>query len=223
MRKKNQTDTNTDMGTGFTLIEVVIVIVLTSIIIVTIFQGLGRVRKNESRLDERMEGEREVYLLYHRLGNLFKNISSFQVFNNREQAFYFLGRENGMIFLSRSPLLSPYGGVHFVDLCFRKGEILYREKMFRESEEGDFISFEELEGRPFYPLLREVEGVRFQYYLYDTGIADFTWREAVNSFEKDPLPLKVSFDIVYEGIEYNFIFPKVIVDESKEIPPHLLK
>jgi prepilin-type N-terminal cleavage/methylation domain-containing protein len=217
MRKKTNTNT------GFTLIEIVIVIVLTSVIIVTIFQALGRARKNESKLDEQREGEREVYLLYHRLANLFKNISSYKVFNNREQAFYFQGSENEMIFLSRSALLSPYGGIHFIDLCFREGKILYREKMLREPEEGNFISFEELEDQRFYPLLEEVARVRFQYYLYETGIESFTWREVVNSFEKDPLPLKISFDMVYDDKEYNFIFHKVITDDSKEIPPHLLK
>lgn len=217
MRKKTNTNT------GFTLIEIVIVIVLTSIIIVTIFQALGRARKNESKFDEQMEGEREVYLLYLRLANLFKNTSSYKVFNNREQAFYFQGSENEMIFLSRCALLSPYGGIHFVDLCFREGEILYREKMFREPEEGNFISFEELEDQRFYPLLEEVDRVRFQYYLYDTGIESFTWREVVNSFEKDPLPLKIACDIVYDGKEYNFTFHKVITDENREIPPHLLK
>lgn len=217
MRKKTNTNT------GFTLIEIVIVIVLTSILIVTIFQALDRVRKYESKFDEQREGEREVYLLYHRLANLFKNTSSFKVFNNREQAFYFQGRENEVIFLSRAPLISPHGGIYFVDLRFQEEEILYREKMFRPPEEGDFISFEELEDQRFYPLLGEVERVRFQYYLYDTGIADFTWKEVVNSFEKDPLPLKVSLDIVYDGKEYHFIFHKVIIDENKEIPPHLLK
>jgi len=217
MRKK------TNIDTGFTLIEIVIVIVLTSVLVVTIFHALDRVRKNESKLDEQREGEREVYLLYLRLANLFKNASSFKVFNNREQAFYFQGHENGVTFLSRCPLLSPYGGIHFIDLYFREGSILYREKMFREPEEGDFISFEELEGQRFYPLLEGVDEVRFQYYLYDEGIADFTWRVAVNSFEKDPLPLKVSFDIAYDGKAYNFIFHKVITDENKEIPPHLLK
>jgi prepilin-type N-terminal cleavage/methylation domain-containing protein len=217
MRKKP------NVNTGFTLIEIVIVIVLTSILIVTIFQALGRVRRNEAKFDEQREGEREVYLLYHRLENLFKNTSSYKVFNNREQAFYFQGSENEMIFLSRSPLLSPYGGIHFVDLYFREGKILYREKMFREPEEGNFISFEELAGQRFYPLLEEVDRVRFQYYLYDEGIPGFTWRGVVNSFEKDPLPLMVSFDIVYDGKEYNFIFHKVITDESKEIPTHLLK
>ena len=212
-----------DINTGFTLIEIVIVIVLTSIVMVMIFQALGRVRANESKLDEQREGEKEVYLLYLRLANLFRNISSYKVFNNREQAFYFQGHENGITFLSRCPLLSPYGGIHFIDLYFREGSILYREKMFREPEEGDFISFEELGDQYFYPLLDQVDGVRFQYYLYDAGIGDFTWRGAVNSFEKDPLPIKVSLDIVYDGKAYNFIFHKVITDENKEIPPHLLK
>ena len=217
MRKK------TDINTGFTLIEIVIVIVLTSIVMVMIFQALGRVRANESKLDEQREGEKEVYLLYLRLANLFRNISSYKVFNNQEQAFYFQGHENGITFLSRCPLLSHYGGIHFIDLYFQEGNILYREKMFREPEEGDFISFEELADQYFYPLLDQVDMVRFQYYLYDAGIADFTWRGAVNSFEKDPLPIKVSLEIVYDGKAYNFIFHKVITDENREVPPHLLK
>ena len=81
MSKKNK-------SSGFTLIEIVIVIALTSIVMVTIFQALDRVRTNESRFDEQREGEKNLYLLYHRLDTLFKNTSSFKVFNNQENSVY---------------------------------------------------------------------------------------------------------------------------------------
>lgn len=198
-------------------------IALTSIVLVTIFQALGRVRENEARFDEQREGEKEVYLLYNRLSNLFKNTSSFKVFNNRDQSVYFQGSGNGVIFLSRAPLISPYGGVHFIEIGWGEQRILYREGIFREPEEGGFISFEELEQETFHTLLEDVEQAWFRYYLYDNGVGDFVWKEVVNSFEKDPLPLKISLDIVYDRKEYHFMFHKVITDENKEIPPHLLK
>jgi prepilin-type N-terminal cleavage/methylation domain-containing protein len=208
---------------GFTLIEIVIVIALTSIVMVTIFQALDRVRSNEARFDEQREGEKSLYLLYHRLDNLFKNISSFKVFNNRENSVYFLGSGKDILFLSRAPLISPHQGVYFVQLRNEKGAVLYREKMFRTAETGDFISFAELEGEPFYLLLENVEQARFQYYLLDSGVGYYTWRETVNSFEKDPLPLKISVELLVEGNRYDFLFNKVIRDENQDIPDHLLQ
>ena len=89
--------------------------------------------------------------------------------------------------------------------------------MFREPEEGDFLSFEELDSERFYTLMAAVDNLRFQYYLWDEGVGDFVWKEVVNSFEKDPLPVKVSLDFIYEGKDYHFTLHKVIMDESKEI------
>jgi prepilin-type N-terminal cleavage/methylation domain-containing protein len=208
---------------GFTLIEIVIVIALTSIVMVMIFQALGRVRTNEARFDAQREGEKDLYFLYNRLDNLFKNTSSFQVFNNREHSVYFLGTGHEVIFLSRAPLISTYRGLYFIQLRFEKGVILYREKMFQAAETGDFISFAELENEPFYPLLENVVHARFQYYLPDSGVGDYGWREVVNSFEKDPLPLRVSLDLSVGGNRYDFLFYMVIHDENQDIPDQLLQ
>ena len=95
--------------------------------------------------------------------------------------------------------------------------------MFRTAEAGDFISFEELAAEPFYPLMENVKQAQFQYYLLDSGVGDYVWRDAVNSFEKDPLPLQVSLSLLVEGNRYDFLFQKVIRDENQEIPGHLLQ
>jgi len=208
---------------GFTLVEIIVVIALTSIIMVMIFQALNRVKTTEAKFERQRDDEKDIYLLFMRLTNLFKNTSSFEVFNNREYSVYFRGAHKGMVFLSRVPLISPYGGVYFVEIRFEKKVILYREKPFRGKGEGDFISFDELAGETFYPLLENVENIQFQYYLWDKGVGDFVWKKEVNAFEKDPLPLKVWFHLVYEGKVYNLLFPKVIKDKNEQIPAELFR
>ena len=208
---------------GFTLIEIIVVIALTAIIMVTIFQALHRVKLNELKFERQREDEKDIYFLFTRLTNLFKNTSSLEVFNNREFSVYFRGAQKGMIFLSRVPLISPYGGVYFIEIRFEKNVILYREKPFRGKGEGDFISFDELAGETFYPLLDHVENVQLQYYLWDKGEGDFLWKREVNAYEKDPLPLKVWVHLVYGGQAYDMIFPKVIKDKNEQIPADLFK
>ena len=208
---------------GFTLLEIIIVITLTSILMVTIFQALDRVRKNESKLQEQRNYERDVYFLFNRLSDLFKSISSFDVFNSREQSPYFRGGSKDMVFLSRTPLVSPFGGVYFVQLQFADQKVYYREKAFRGRGIEEFVSFDELEGNAFYTILEDVEDLQFQYFLWDSGVGDFVWKREVNSFEKDPLPLRVRLRMLYEGKVYDLVFLKAIIDENEEIPAQLFR
>lgn len=218
MSKETKTKIN-----GFTLLEILVVIALTSILMVTVFQALHRVRKNEAKFQRQRDDEKDVYLLFYRMSNLFKNTSSLEVFNNREFSVYFRGEGGGMTFLSRAPLISPYGGVYFIEMRFEKNKILYREKNFIGRGDADFVSFAELESEAFYTLLEDVEGARFQYYLWDKGADDFTWKGDMNSFEKDPLPMKVGLRMLYGGRVYDLLFPKAITDKNEEIPVDLLK
>ncbi|MCP5048976.1 MAG: prepilin-type N-terminal cleavage/methylation domain-containing protein [bacterium] len=219
------TKTGKRIGTrdGFTLLEIVIVISLTAMLMVTVFEALEKVRNNEERVQRTKDDEKEAYLLYHRLSDLFRNASSFKVFNGREQTGYFRGYRNGVVFLSRAPLVSPYRGVHFVELQFDKGRLLYREKMFRQPELRKPTTFEELKDEPFYTLLEEVDRAVFQFYGWDQGAKEFLWRKAVNSFEKDQPPGELLLWMNYKGKVYNFTFPRVIIDEEKEVPVDLFR
>ncbi|MDQ1354687.1 MAG: hypothetical protein QG657_4996 [Acidobacteriota bacterium] len=207
---------------GFTLVEIVLVIMITSILVVMIFQALDHIRQNEARLVAKRDNEKQLYILFNALANLFKNTSSFTVFNNREESPFFLGTTKGIIFLSRAPLVFPYGGMHFIELQFDKNRIWYREKPFRESEEREFVSFAELKDRPFYPLLENVTAAEFQYYLWDRRSRQFNWKKDVNSFEKDELPLRVSLRIDLGGKLYELPFDRIIKDKNEKIPPLLL-
>jgi prepilin-type N-terminal cleavage/methylation domain-containing protein len=208
---------------GFTLLEILMVITLTSILMVTVFQALNRVKRNEAKFDRQRDEEKEVYLLFNRLSSLFKNISSCEIFNNREFTVYFRGVGRGMVFLSRAPLISPYGGIHFIELRFEKKKLLYREKTFGGRGEADFVSFDELEGEAVYTLLGNVENLQFRYYVWDKDAGNFSWKREANSFEKDPLPLDVSLRMFYEGKDYDLLFPRVITDKNEEIPDDLFK
>jgi len=212
------------IGTGgFTLIEIVIVIALTSIIMVMIFQALTKVRENETKFADQRQEEKEIYLLHNRLSNLFNNLSSFKVFNNREETVYFKGTVNDMIFFSRAPLISRWGGIYFIQLYFDGQRLLYREMPYRDPEEGGFVTFEEIRQETFHTLVNNVSQANFQYYILDDGVGGFAWLNSINTYEKDPLPLRVSLELIVEEKQYSLLFYKVIKDESQEIPEFLLK
>ena len=219
----NRTSITRSQARGFTLIEIVVVIALTSMIMVIIFQALGKVRTNEAKFDDQRQEEKEVYLLYNRLSNLFKNTSSFKVFNNREESLYFQGTGNDMIFFSRSPLISRWGGIYFIEIHYDGQRLLYREKPYREPEEGNFVTFEEIRNETFHTLLDNVEQAGFQYNILDSGVGDYVWREGLNSYEKDPLPRQIALDLVVAGKPYSLLFYKVIEDEPKEVPEYLFR
>jgi hypothetical protein len=149
-------------------------------------------------------------------------MSSFTVFNNREEIPFFRGTPYGVVFLSRAPLIFPYGGIHFIELVFDKNKIWYREKMFRVPEEQNFVSFDQLKDQPFYPLLENITTAEFQYYLWDRRSGQFSWKQEVNSFEKDGLPLRVSLRIAYAGKLYELPFDRIIQDKNEKIPLQLL-
>lgn len=207
---------------GFTLIEIVLVITITTMLVVLIFQALDKIRQNEARFDRKRDNEKEVYILSNALSGLFKSISSLQVFNNREMAYYFSGTPESAIFLARSPLVAPHGGIFFVQLQYDKknAQLLYREKPLLSSgqEQGTFISFLELKDEPFYPLMEEVAGLQFEYYLWNSRNRQFEWKEEIDTFEKDPIPLSVSLSIDYGGKIYQMTFDKMIKDKHEEIP-----
>lgn len=207
---------------GFTLVEIILVIMITSILVVMIFQALDHVRQNEARFLAKREDEKNLYILFNALANLFKNTSSFSVFNNREEVPYFLGTGHNVIFLSRAPLVFPYGDIHVIELKFEKNNIWYREKLFREPDEREFVSFDELKDRPFYSLLKNVTTAEFQYYLWDRRSGQFAWKQDVNSFEKDDMPLRVSLRIDFGGKLYELPFDRIIKDKNEKIPPQLL-
>lgn len=204
---------------GFTLLEIVIVVALTAILMVTVFQALDKVKNNEAHSQRRKDEQKDVYLLFHRLTDLFKNASSFTVFNGKMDSTYFYGTRDGAIFLSRAPLISPFRVLHFVELRFSKHRMLYREKVFRVKEQGLPVSFLELKTEPFCTLLDNVDGAIFRYYAWDSVRLNVDWRKAVNSFEKNLPPEEISLQLSYRGKKVVFIFPRVIIDVNEEEVP----
>ncbi|MCP4150047.1 MAG: type II secretion system protein [bacterium] len=206
---------------GFTLLEILLVIMLTAILMLVLFQALDRVRKNEAKFEEKKDDEKNVYILYNAMTPVFKNTSSYKVFNNRDYTGYFHGTAESAVFLSKTPLVYPYTGLHFIEFLVDADRILYREKMFRE--EKNFLTFEELEEEEFYTLLEDVENAEFMFYLFDKRKRSFGWKSDVDTFDKDVIPEKVSLNVTYKGKTYDLFFYMMIKDKNEEIPTHILQ
>ncbi len=206
---------------GFTLLEVVIVIVLTAVLMALLFQALSQVHSNEEAYIRHRDREKEVYLLYNALRPLFRTASATPIFNNRTLTPYFQGTGERAIFLSRSPLIFPYGCLSFVELRFHKNQILYREKRFYQTKET--IDFSELEDTDYLPLLEEVDQIDFLYYFWDQRSLKFDWKRTVDTFDRDALPLTVSLAIRFKGRLYEFLFPIITNDSREGLAPTALR
>lgn len=211
---------------GFTLLEIVIVIAITAILTVALFEALDRVRRNEARFRQKQETEKEIYLLYNGLSAFFKNLSQYMVFNNREETPFFQGGKEGLIGLTQCPLIAPGHGLRFAELRFDKKNrrLLYREKDFRESrpEKGAFITFEELAKEPFYPLLEDVRALEFLYFSWDAGNRRYEWKERLDTFKRDSLPRQVLLRLDHGGRRCEMSFHRIIQDRNVVIPPEKL-
>jgi prepilin-type N-terminal cleavage/methylation domain-containing protein len=208
---------------GFTLLEIVVVVALTAILMVTVFQALAKVKENEVRSQRVKDNEKAAYLFFNRLSDLFKNMSSSRFFNGRELEPFFWGNGKRAVFLSRAPLVSPYGGIHMVELMFQKHTLFYREIPFPGLQQGESVSFDHLKEEIFLPLLQEVQNLSMQYFTWDTGRRNFMWKKNIDTFKNDSLPGEVQLSMTYQGHLYVFNFPKIIMDENQEVPGDLFQ
>lgn len=208
---------------GFTLIELVIVIMLTAVLMVTMFEALDKIHSNEARVRKTKNEEKEAYLLFHRLSPLFKNMSAFRLYNGQAYMFYFSGTGRGAVFLSRSPLVSQYRTVHIIELRLNKGRLLYREKMLRAKKKGEHYNFTELNDVPFLTLVEDIQAARFQYLVWDTRTGDWLWKSQLNTFDRDAAPDEVRMQVNLKGKVYDYTFVRAIEDNPEELPEGLFQ
>lgn len=202
---------------GFTLVEVLVVIILVSLIMVIVFTALDRVRTNEDKLARLTERAKEIYLLEYRLSELFKQTSGFMVINNRQFSCYFQGDSENVVFLSRSPLFSPFRQIHWVELRFdkKKQALLYRETLYSPKNQPVWKKFE--------VLLNKVKHMKLDYYALDPKIGQWNWQKDVDTFLNQPLPFKMKLTLFYDKQHTEMLFQRAINDKHVVIPPPLLK
>jgi hypothetical protein len=125
------------------------------------------------------------------------------------------------VFLSKNPLISPFHSLFFIDVKFDKNKIYYKEQKF--NGEPKVNSFDVLEDEKAYVLFDDVDNLEFKYFSRDYVEKKNIWKDNINSFEKDSLPLRVKMNLKYKKKEYEFIFNIVIKDQYEEIPKQLTK
>ncbi len=206
---------------GFTLIEIVVVIVLTSILIVFITSTLSKIRLTEVKIEKKTSFDKELYLLYNSLSSLIKNVSSFFLFNNGIRTNYFLGKDNEITFLSKYPIIFPYRSKHFIKIFFRKGKLLYKEKKIQGKLLN--VTFEELNEVETFTLIENITKVEFSYFTFNKVLKKYVWKNYLNTFEKDILPQKILIKLYHKEAEYKFTFNCILRDKNEKIPLQFYK
>ena len=206
---------------GFTLIEIIVVIVLTSTLMVLVTTALSKVRLNEIKIEKKKNFESDMYVLHNSLSSLLKNVSSFIIFNNRNRTNYFLGKDNEITFLSKNPIIFPYQTNHFIKISFNKGKLLYREKKFRI--ENLNVSFDEFNEEETFTLFENIKKVEFSFFTWHKGLKKYVWKDYLNTFEGDLLPLKIKIILMIKEKEYKFKFNCLLRDKNEKIPAQFLK
>jgi prepilin-type N-terminal cleavage/methylation domain-containing protein len=208
---------------GYTLLEILISITLLSLLLIVVFESLTVIRNTASKIETKKNIEKDIYMFFTHLSNLFKNLSSIKVFNNISKSYYFLGTEDEIIFISKDPIIFSYPVPHYIDIKFNGGQhqLGYREKIYLES--GKYAVSFNFSNEPYDILLDNVENFKVSYLIWDNVFRKFAWQKYTDSFKKDIIPIKIKIDISRDKRDYQFIFKRLIDEEYDELPAILLK
>jgi len=208
---------------GYTLLEILISITLLSLLLIVLFESLTAIRNTSSKIETKKNIEKDIYMLFTRLSNLFKNLSSIKVFNNISKSYYFLGTEDEIIFISKDPIIFSYPVPHYVDIKFNRDRhrLEYREKIYLES--GKYAVSFNFSNEPYDILLDDVGDFNISYLTWDNISRKLEWQKYIDSFKKDIIPLKIKIEISRDKRDYQFIFKRLINEEYNELPAILFK
>jgi hypothetical protein len=188
-----------------------------------LFESLTAIRNTASKIENKKNIEKNIYMFFTHLSNLFKNLSSIKVFNNISKSYYFLGTEDEIIFISKDPIFFSYPVPHYVDIKFNRDRhrLEYKEKIYLAP--GKYAVSFNFSNEPYDILLDNVEDFKVSYLAWDNVSRKFAWEKYMDSFKKDIIPIKIKIEISREKRDYQFIFKRLINEEYDELPAILLK
>jgi hypothetical protein len=142
-------------------------------------------------------------------------MSSVQVFNNVQKTLFFYGRKDQMVFLSKYPIQYPFHVLHFVGIEWERDQLMYQERMFNVGENVN--SFDVFDDSPIV-LLKEIKNLRIHYYVWDSLVSRYEWKDEINTFGGDELPILVNIEFSYGQKHRQFIFRRFLNEFYKNIP-----
>ncbi len=179
---------------GFTLLELMISLAIMGVVLLIIFGAL----RVGTRAWEK--GEKDVTVHQRQravLGLLGQQIASACIYEIKkgDDAFYFMGSEKEMEFVSRSPIVpGALTGVVFVKYVIQEGGEEGKKQLKLYEKDAGFLKEEDLENRreeDFFTLISGIEDLQFEYLKGSKDQKETDWQGSWDSSEEKGFPLAV--------------------------------
>lgn len=194
---------------GFTLIELVIAISLSSLIFAMLFTALWQTQKYREKADERQETAQKMRILVDRVSWLLKGAYPYYIKEEGKTLLYFSGTSSTIGFVtssvdrySESP--TDMAGLKWITLSAGEDGLMVKENIYflRENLKGEG-GFEKV-------LDTDVKGIEFAYLTTDES-GNTRWVNEWNPTEKDRLPQAVRFRISFTYRGKDISTPEITV------------
>ncbi len=200
----------TDSTEGFTLLELVIALSITSLILVFIGSAFYMGYRSEERASEREGLQQRIRIINERLTWLLRCTYPFVRVSPEGNTLYFFGKKDSIGFVTTSTLsgsaLEERAGLTFMKIFLDDGSLKVLERIFFQRD-----IFEGSGGR-VYTLFDNIESMDFQYLDGNPETGADQWVSEWLPDEKDYLPAAVRIDlsIHYRGGVVDI--PPIVVD-----------
>lgn len=184
---------------GFTLIELIIAITLSSVILAILFSALRLAHRSQEKASERQDISQKMRIIADRLTWLIRGAYPYTVRTGEDSTIFFSGSSQGMGFVTSSTDAYSKGpedaaGLKWVEISTDSQGLKIKENVYFLEDNLHAIGGKEYIFDP------DVKGITFEYLDMDKEENAQYWVDKWLSTEKDRLPLAVRIKVV---LEYN--------------------
>ena len=190
---------------GTTLLELLLSLMLFSLLILVLYKTVDTVKITFKKLNDEERQAKSIYLLHRQLSNLHNHISLSLVASGPDRVLFFHGTKNEVSFISEHPLLSQYRVPHLIQIGYNQGQLLYRERLFLNFD----YQAQEVDGDHFSPdtIFSNLSDFGLKYLVRYRANKKEEWCFDVDTFKGDSMPVKVGYKFMFNGSEYELVFP----------------
>lgn len=189
----------TDRVGGFTLLELVIALSITSLILVFIGSAFFMSYRSEEKASEREELLQRIRIINERLTWLIRGAYPFVKVSSDGNILYFSGKGDSIGFVTTSTLsrsaIEERAGLTYMNIFLDNNSLKVIEKLFFEKD-----IFEGSGGRE-YILFDNINSIRFEYLDGEAETGSDRWVSEWLPDEKDYLPsaVRITLTIIHRG------------------------
>ncbi len=195
---------------GFTLLELVIALSITSLILVFIGSAFFMSYRSEEKASEREELLQRIRIINERLTWLIRGAYPFVKISSDGNILYFSGKEDSLGFVTTSILsksaIEERAGLVYMNIFLDDNNLKVIEKLFFEKN-----IFEDSGGRE-YTLFDNIDSISFEYLDGKAEAGSDQWVSEWLPEEKDYLPsaVRITLTIIHRGSTIDI--PPIVVN-----------